>query len=374
MDAEVLRGPAGLAAVADDWNRVCSTIERRRLHHVLAVWQSHAECLVKDPNDVIVVRMGAAGATSAIVVLQKSVRAKWGLKIRQWHVPKHVELPPRGVVAAPGTSGRDILETLERTLRSREVGGWDVLSLSGVLDEAPLAELIHAPPGRAIVSLKKTCDAIVCGKTYEEMTAEFSRNFRSNLNKARNKLAKETGVEFRSATDPEGLAAGFETFLDIEDSGWKGRAGAGTALRMRPDVERYHRRLLERLRGAGAVVVNSLHVDGKAIASQVCVKHDGTLHLYKLAYDESWSRVAPGNMLLEHVIKKGIADGDVREIDILGNPRWFKDWRPVSRDVNDAHWFNGTPLGLALYSALKSKPLLSKARSFVSRRSSRVGA
>ena len=367
IETEIFRGPSGLARVADDWDRILAETPHRSLYHLRELWESAAGTIVPDPESLVVLQMRRGGAPAAIALLQRSIRSRFGVKLRQWHVPKHVEVPPRGFLAAPGVSGAEIVAAIKRTLRGKVAGGWDVLSLSGVLDAAPVSDVIASPPGLSIVGLRKTCDAIVCGATYEDMLAGFSRNFRSNLSKARNKLAKEAEVEFRSTTDPARVRAGFDEFVEIEASGWKGAKGSGTAMKLHPEVLAYYRRLLDRLAGRGVVVSNCLRVGGRPIASQMCLKVDGTLHLYKLAYDEAWARVAPGNMLLEWVVKKGIAEGDVKEVDILGNPRWFRDWRPVSRNVHDVHLFNTTPVGLAVHAAMRAKPRIAALRARLAR-------
>ncbi len=68
-----------------------------------------------------------------------------------------------------------------------------------------------------------------CSRPFDETFSALSKNFRGNLRKARNKLAKLEGVEFVSARGPEELASALEVFLDVEASGWKGASGTGTA-------------------------------------------------------------------------------------------------------------------------------------------------
>ena len=78
----------------------------------------------------------------------------------------------------------------------------------------------------------------------------------------------------------------------------------------------------------------------------------------KLAYDERHARLAPGNMLLERVIQSGIASGSFRHVNLVGDPPWFKDWRPQEMPVFTIELYNGTAAGLALLAIRRVKQWL----------------
>jgi CelD/BcsL family acetyltransferase involved in cellulose biosynthesis len=98
-----------------------------------------------------------------------------------------------------------------------------------------------------------------------------------------------------------------------------------------------------------------LKVNDKPIASQFCIKDEDTLYVLKLAYDENWSRVSPGNMLFERVIQEGIRSKGFQYINLVGDPHWFKDWQPESQNVYNIWLYNRTPMGQMLFGATKAK-------------------
>jgi hypothetical protein len=89
--------------------------------------------------------------------------------------------------------------------------------------------------------------------------------------------------------------------------------------------------------------------------AQFCVRDEDTLYVLKLAYDERHARLAPGNMLLERVIACGFASGSFRHVSLVGDPPWFKDWRPQEAPVYTIELYNATPIGLMLLAGKRAK-------------------
>lgn len=355
---DMYRGGAGLAALARDWNLLSENLRHERFFHYHGWWKSYLSALDREPDTVSVFVVRRDDQPVAIIPLKRSRRRWFGLNVRQWVLPEHSHLPLSDILCSREVGVAEVIAALADALRQDGAGGWDVLGFTGVLEESPLAEFVTQARCRAVSSLLKTCDYLACSGAYEDITAKFSRNFRSNLTKARNKLAREKEVEFRSVIEQPDLDRCFAEFVEIEGSGWKGKRGTGTAIKLHPDLMQFYQSLIDELGADGAVMINSLKVSDKPIASQFCVKDDDTLYVLKLAYDEDWSHVAPGNMLLERVIEKGIQEKEFRYLNLVGAPPWFKDWRPESQRVYSIRLFNATPVGLALFGLMKTKERL----------------
>jgi CelD/BcsL family acetyltransferase involved in cellulose biosynthesis len=358
LQVDVYQGRAGLAAIAQDWRHLLGSLPNRRFFHHYGWWKSYMDTLDQEPDMVsfFVVRRGRQAV--AILPLKRSMRKWFGLPVQQWELPRHLHKPLDDILCDRGVSPTDIITALTRTFSEHGPGSWDVLSFSCVLKESALSEYVTGTHSRVVAALLKTCDCLACVSSYEDITEKFSRNFRSNLNKARNKLAREQGVVFRSVTSQPELASSFAEFLEIEVSGWKGANGTGTAIKLHPDLVQFYQSLIDELGPCGTVMINSLKVGDRPIASQFCIKDDDTLYVLKLAYDENWSRVAPGNMLLERVIQEGIRSKAFQRVNLVGDPPWFKDWQPDSQNVYNIWLFNRTPVGLTLFSAMKAKQWL----------------
>ncbi|MGE0030812.1 MAG: GNAT family N-acetyltransferase [Steroidobacteraceae bacterium] len=352
LSVEALRGADALAALAGDWRTLAATQAGCRFYHWYGWWKCCVGILEPDPDAVtfFVVRRGSRPV--AIVPLRRSADGGAGLGARVWRLPQHPHMPLSDIVCSAGLGADELLEALLPALGRRAGRGWDALTFEPVPAGSPLAQLRAVPAGSIRRTTVKICEEIPTCAREEDHRTRLSPNFRSNLNKARNKLAREPAVEFQTALRPAEQGAALAAFMELEASGWKGREG--TAIAQDPRLRAFYRGLVEELAPQGRVAIHSLRVAGRLIAGQFCLQDDDTLYVLKLAYDEDWSRVAPGNMLLEHLVLGGAGAG-IRRINLVGNPAWFRDWRPVGSEVH-CHWIsNATIRGRALSGLLDVK-------------------
>ena len=357
LKVEVYPGQEGLRAISRDWEQLFAQLDSRRFFHDYGWWKSYLEGLESDPGSVSFFLIRREHQPLAIVPLKLVEQQMFGLRTRQWQLPQHWHMPLSDILCARSSSMGETFAALLRVLRREESTAWDALVFDRVLEESPLRGLLPDARAPLHTSNLNTCDYIDCRGSYADVTSAFSRNFRSNLNKARKKLNREPGVEFSSVSAPAELVRCFADFMDLEASGWKGARGSNTAIKLHPPLVKFYRSLIDELGGEDAIMINCLRVGGKLIAGQFCVRYDDTLYILKLAYDEAWSHVAPGNMLLERTIQDGIAGGRFGKVNLVGNPAWFKDWRPKSQHIHTVWLFNDTPAGWALWSMLKIKHL-----------------
>lgn len=348
LRVEVARGSNGLKHVEDAWMTVAAKLPRQRFFHWYCWTRSWLEALAENADDVRFFLFRDGATPVAVIPLVRELRRHLHLSTYAWCLPSHEHIPLADIVCVPGLPPGDLFRALLPALAA-EGGRWDLLELRPLLAESPLAGVAGRLPLPAQLRREKTCDQIDCSEGFETIRSRFSKNFRSNLNKARNKLKKQGELSVSSLSLQPKLQPAFEEFLELEASGWKGRDGAGTAIALHPELVRFYQSLIDLTRGN--VVVNRLHVDGQLIAAQFCVRDRDTLYILKLAYDESRKRLAPGNMLLERVIRRGAEQGDWRYVNLVGNPPWFQAWAPESKDVCRFRLFNRTPAGRCLRAA-----------------------
>lgn len=107
-------------------------------------------------------------------------------------------------------------------------------------------------------------------------------------------VAKQGALTFRRNRGRGALEA-LDSFLTLEASGWKGEAG--TAIACRPADTAYIRRLAELCASDETLLIDTLLLDGRAIAMGLLVESGNRRHFLKIAYDESQSRHSPGRAL-----------------------------------------------------------------------------
>jgi CelD/BcsL family acetyltransferase involved in cellulose biosynthesis len=252
-----------------------------------------------------------------------------------------------------------LLAAVFRALRVARID-WDVLDLDHLLAESPLADAADGFLVRALREKQTTCDEIDATLPWDTLAAGFSSNFRSNLNKARNKLAKEKDVAYGVAETPAELAALLPPYMTLEASGWKGKEG--TSIGQEPHAAEFYAKVLARFGAEGRARINWLKLGERYLAMQVCLVDGGTIYVVKLAYDEAYARYGPGNLLIEHVVRSG----RYAKLNLVGSPVWFQMWRPAQQDVVRVRVFNTTARGALALGVLRAveaaRPVLAKVR------------
>jgi CelD/BcsL family acetyltransferase involved in cellulose biosynthesis len=236
---------------------------------------------------------------------------------------------------------------------------WDVTRLGPTMEDSTASAAVRALGSRAlrVTEPDGVSDALESGP-YEALVDRLSKNFRGALRKARNKLGRLEGVAVAWASTPAAVEAAFPRFLEVEASGWKGTAGAGTAIALDPTLRGFYGGLARRLAEAGHGRINLMMHGERVMAGQFGIVAGDRYYLLKIGYDQSYRHEAPGNLLLERLLQTVAGDPAIRYVDLVSDAAWHQSWKPVQRQVLVHHVFQRTPLGAAAWAALRGKQLL----------------
>jgi len=350
---EVFQGAAGLAAIREDWKRVTRALDKPRFFHLYEWYESYLNTLSDSPVYFVLARR--KGAPVGVIPLVMSPQRLAGTKLRGLSLPHH---PHMLLCDAPLTNeGLDhiTMRELITYLRRQQGIQWDVLFFPNLLEDSGLLSALNAgPPALRISEPQTRCNYLPCLPP-DELAARFSRNFRGNLRKARNKLAKLNRVEFISARSRPEIDRALDEFLAVEASGWKGAAGERSAINLDGRVLSFYQSLTRNFSRIGACEINLLRAEGRCIAGQFCLVTGDTSYVLKIGYDESYAQVAPGNMLFEHTIQRYLREDAIKYVNLVTDTPWHSNWRPLSYMVSGAWVFNITSAGLTAYSLLLAK-------------------
>lgn len=88
--------------------------------------------------------------------------------------------------------------------------------------------------------------------------------------------------------------------------------------------------------------VTLLHAEGRCIAAGF-IAHTGAVSCWlRTAYDESYSRVSPGDLLAEVTIERSCQDPTVAVLDMVSGAPWALGWQPRRIQLQRC-WINVAP-------------------------------
>lgn len=350
---EVFQGASGLAAIREDWKSVTRALDKPRFFHLYEWYESYLTTMSDSPVYFVLARR--KGAPVGVIPLVLSPQRFAGMKLRCLSLPHH---PHMLLCDAPVTNegaGNITMRELITYLRRQRGIRWDALFFPNLLEDSGLLSALNdGSTALQISEPQNHCDYLPCLPP-DELAARFSQNFRGNLRKARNKLAKFNRVEFISIRSPQEIDLALDQFLAVEASGWKGEAGERSAIKLGGRVLAFYQSLTRNFSRIGACEINLLRAEGKCIAGQFCLLAGDTSYILKIGYDEAYAQAAPGNMLLEHTIHRYFREGAIKYVNLVTDALWHSCWRPLSYVVYRAWGFNITAAGLTAYLLLRAK-------------------
>jgi len=207
---------------------------------------------------------------------------------------------------------------------------------------------------------------------FDTLRGRLSKNFRSNLNKAKNKLNKLPETKFSLLRGVDAQPGYLKNMMDVEATSWKGREGS--AILNSERHVKFYSALVNRLYKAGTLEWHFLSTENNYIAANLAIKMRDSVILWKLGYDENFSRLSPGSLLLEYLAKDLCTSKDVKEINLTTDQAWYDNWEMLRREYYDILIIFKRPVPLLLFyvpekvkNMLKSIPGIRKLKAIISR-------
>ena len=169
--------------------------------------------------------------------------------------------------------------------------------------------------------------------SFEDYWAARGKNLRQNMRKQRNKLQTDgVSIAMRVVNDPNELGDAISRYGELESRSWK--AQEGTAIRADNDQGRFYTALFTAAAEKGEAVVYEYLFDGKAVASNLCLRRDGTMVILKTTYDESIKTFSPAFMLNEELIQALFAEQQIQRLEYYGRVmEWHTRWTDKQRTL-----------------------------------------
>jgi len=170
---------------------------------------------------------------------------------------------------------------------------------------------------------------------FSDYLHRLSSNFRRNLKKANNRIGKLQPVSYQYLLGEDVNEKALQELFKVEYSGWKGEQG--TAIAASQNLVDYYLCAATRLAKSNILELHLLKHGDKAVAGHLAVRINRSLHLLKIGYDESYSRFAPGNLLMLNLIERSFLASDIDEIDCITDTQWHNNWKMRKKRFFNMH-------------------------------------
>jgi CelD/BcsL family acetyltransferase involved in cellulose biosynthesis len=310
MKTEVLADFAGLDGAR--WNAL---VQASRLPSVFMTWQwqtAWARAFAgPDPLQLLAVS-DDAGALVGLLPLYE-------VEPRRWRIVGGVDVSDYlDLVAASGREEEVWQALLEH--RAAQPGEWDLRCIRAASPTLALVPRLAGACGLvARVELEERCPVLALPGSWDEYLARLSGKDRHELRRKMRRLERELpGAVVRSHAAAAGWDGAMTRFLALHR-----QSRAGKARFMDARMERFFREATAALAAAGWARLWFLEWEGNPVATFLCLEYAGSVGLYNSGFDPARAGLAPGIVLLGHVIMDAIARG-VTTFDFLRGEEPYK--------------------------------------------------
>jgi CelD/BcsL family acetyltransferase involved in cellulose biosynthesis len=294
------------------WNGL---LERSKLPSVFLTWQWQTEwvrALAADRPLQLLMVNDDEGRLSGLLPLYAE---QPGL----WRILGGIDVSDYLDVIALGGREEEVWQALLQHRAGQPVE-WDLHAIrAGSPTLGLVSSLAPACGLRVETAVEERCPVLALPPSWDEYLARLPGKDRHELRRKMRRVERELpGATTRSHSDARGWDEALTEFLRLHRL-----SKAGKARFMDERMERFFRDATRTLAATGWARLWFLDWQGSAVASFLCFEYRETVALYNSGFDPAHAKLAPGIVLLAHVIGDAIARG-IPTFDFLRGEESYK--------------------------------------------------
>jgi CelD/BcsL family acetyltransferase involved in cellulose biosynthesis len=336
LQVKTVTSTAEFAALEERWNEAAREAAPPSLF-LLHEWHSAAWAWRQLDSSLVVLIAEARGRIAGILPLVRPAhRVSGARRLELLTVP---DTQRSDLITAP-TAGERVAEAFAEAIT--RLGGWDTLCLDYLAPNGAAVRYLvpalsrrglrlshHDRGGNPYVALEGAWDSYYNAR---------SRSLKKAVNLASNRLRKagEVRIEWLTSADCDAdrFEGALDQVIDISRRSWKRETGNSLD---QPGPQAFIRALSHAAFRRGWASIWLIFVDGRALAMEYQLIHNGAVHALRADFDADWMEVSPGSHLFRHLLERLFGRGWHRYYLGPGdNPykrRWTIDEEPLKRAV-----------------------------------------
>ncbi len=335
MNINILIGKEGYDAIAKEWQLAAEKKGTHFLH--FPNWYGANLCIEQPDNIFFVVLRNNEAALSAVLPFQKVAigKARVRFPILQMYYPNEMGVNDIFV----GQEYENLWPLIVKKLR-KTLGFFLYVRMQCVLEGSHAVKLVGH---KCSIRWTHASKYLTFNNDFDAFLQRYNSKFRTGIQKKIKKIEQLGQLHLVIASSPGDIAAAFDDFLAVEDSGWKGESG--TSIRKQPPKLAYYQHLVTEYGAQGLLRINILYLNDEPIAAQLGIQVGTRVYLLKIGYREDFGAYSPGMMILYKVIEHLAQDEVVDSISFVTGVDWIDRWHPELHPVgifylNNGHWYS----------------------------------
>ena len=216
---------------------------------------------------------------------------------------------------------RDLPSTSYTKNILQQMAGSDGESDSDNATTAPHTIQISHPTSRACQTLPDTWSDYLSGQ---------SRNFRKQVKRRNNRLARSGNARFRLCRDSNEIETATQALIKLHHARWETKSDASKEAELasesfkEPAYIAFHNELMQQLGTRDQLWLMTFELNDEIVGVEYAFEYNKRLSLFQTGFDPSHANLAPGHLMMSRLIEMAIEAG-VQEIDLLKGDYEYKD-------------------------------------------------
>lgn len=320
----------GYDAVSADWQRLVQAMPNAMPFQTPAWVSAYARHWPREGATMHLVTARRDGRLVAVLPLMFESRRIGPLPLRVATPIYNPHMPLTDVTVAAAEA--DVVPALIDWLLRRSGLGIARLDLPGVAQDAACGQwLTQATLPRRRSLLTSEAARIDTRMDYDTLIKGVSSKHRSNLSRSTKRAETIGPLRYEIYQGDALISQGWPLLLEIEASGWKGRAG--TAIGNDVMLASFYQDAARGLESVGQAHIGILWFGDRPAAAVLQLVAGRIAYTHKVGYREEWSAMGPGHLLVREVVQRACADPAIDAVSLVLHPPWSDVWRPVLTPV-----------------------------------------
>jgi hypothetical protein len=349
---------AGFQTIKDAWRELTGKMEKPEFWHCYEWYGSYLSHLETDPDSMVFCVLYDKESPAAILPLKEEKMVFPGITLGVLELPKHPHIRLKDIVFPKACRTASTIYALICGLQKSEGIEWDCIHLTGLLQDSGALALLRGAPWPKAIEKSGVCDCLELGSSYDMLQKGLSKKFFRSLKNCNNRAAAAGQLSSTIIHEADAQEDALKVFLDLEASGWKGGSGARSAIALNSRLSGFYRQLVKSFGALGACEITLLRLNHHPIAALLALRSQDTLYCLKIAYDERYAPLSPGNLQIERLLEYHIQKGDIKYLNFISSGPWQKRWNPSPMDSFSGYIFRRRPKPLVFHAVRQSRRAL----------------
>lgn len=349
LQTTVHRGGAEIITpLAEEWRALCAEGLCDQPFYQ-PEWIQAYVCAFAPDQTLVVLTVRRKGKLRAILPLIEERSSLHGIPVNKLRSASNVHSCRFDVILGADLEMESVLKALWRQLQ--QMPSWSVIELKDVPAGGggdrllSLANLSGYQTGRRNLMPGPYISLPAGGQSFDEAMAHVNSGFRSKLRQYKRQLSRKG--ELRLQVIKTAQADQLDSFYQLEAKGWKGNEG--TAIQNSRATRHFYDAVAQAATASNSFLHYRLELNGHLVAAYFGVYQKGQYFALKSAYDESFSRYTPGNLIVQEILTD-LLMAQAQVFDFLGSwAEWKRRWSQQVRPQGNCYIFRPGAIGTALH-------------------------